>query len=127
MEKPARGGEKRTAVWASHPEEGGSDDGVAPPVCDPRVVPHRWVVCERCTPSGSAVDTGHDVAAQVQGAARAAERRCGGRSAGPAWGAQYPANYCATSQRDSIIIAPVSAYHRANYAYRYSRFRRIAE
>jgi hypothetical protein len=32
-------------------------------------------------------------------------------------------NYCATSWRDSTIIAPVSAYHRASYVYRYSRFR----
>ena len=30
-------------------------------------------------------------------------------------------NYCATSWRDSTIIAPVSAYHRASYAERYSR------
>src|SRR5918912_1519694 len=31
MGKPSRGGEKRTAVWASHHEERGSDDVVAPP------------------------------------------------------------------------------------------------
>src|SRR6266568_5968717 len=31
MEKPSRGGEKRTAVWASHPEDRGSDDVIAPP------------------------------------------------------------------------------------------------
>src|SRR6266446_7540575 len=73
MEKPSRGGEKRTAVWASHPEERGSDDVVAPPVCDHRVVPHRWVVCDRCNPSGSAADAGHEAAAWVRGSARAAE------------------------------------------------------
>src|SRR5207237_516093 len=47
MEKPSRGGEKRIAVWASYPEEQGSDDVVAPPVCDHRVIPHRWVGFER--------------------------------------------------------------------------------
>ena len=73
MEKPARGGEKRTAVWASHHEERGSDDVVAPPVCDHRVVPHRWEVFDRCNPSGSAADAGHDAAAWVRGSARAAE------------------------------------------------------
>ena len=41
MEKPSRGGEKRTAVWAAHPEERGSEDVVAPPVCDHRGVPPR--------------------------------------------------------------------------------------
>src|SRR6266481_1412476 len=73
MEKPSRGGEKRTAVWASHHEERGSDEVVAPPVCDPRVVPHRWVVFDRCNPSGSAADAGLDAAARVLGAARAAD------------------------------------------------------
>ena len=73
MEKPSGGGEKRTAVWASHREERGSDDGVAPPVCDHRGVPHRWVVFDRCNPSGAAADAGHDAAARVLGAARAAD------------------------------------------------------
>ena len=31
-------------------------------------------------------------------------------------------NYCATSRRDSTIIAPVSAYHSGSYIERYSRF-----
>src|SRR5215475_10002806 len=31
-------------------------------------------------------------------------------------------NDCATSRRDSTIIAPVSVYHRVSYAERYSRF-----
>ena len=46
---------------------------MAPPVCDPRVVPHRWVVFDRCNPSGSAADAGFDAAARVLGAARAAD------------------------------------------------------
>jgi hypothetical protein len=45
---------------------------VAPPGGDHRVAPHRWVVCERCTPSGAAADAGHAAAARVLGAARAA-------------------------------------------------------
>ena len=73
MEKPSRGGEKRTAVWASPHEERGSDDVVAPPVGDHRVVPHRWVEFDRCNPSGSAADADHDAAARVLGAARAAD------------------------------------------------------
>ena len=36
-------------------------------------VPHRWVVFDRCNPSGAAADAGHDAAARVLGAARAAE------------------------------------------------------
>ena len=72
MEKPSRGGEKRTAVWASHHEERGSDDVVAPPVGDHRVVPHRWGVVDRRHPSESAAAAGHEAAARVRGAARAA-------------------------------------------------------
>ena len=72
MKKPLRGGKKRAAVWASPHEERGSDDVVAPPVGDPRVVPHRWVVFARCNPSESAADAGHEAAARVRGAARAA-------------------------------------------------------
>jgi hypothetical protein len=73
MEKPSRGGEKRTAVWASHHEERGSDEVVAPPVCAHRGVPHRWVVFDQCNPSGAAADAGRDAAARVLGAVRAAE------------------------------------------------------
>jgi len=72
MEKPSRGGDKRTAVWASPHEERGSDDVVAPPVCDPRIVPHRWGVVDRGNPSESAVDAGLEAAARVRGAARTA-------------------------------------------------------
>ena len=62
-----------TAVWASHHEERCSDGVVAPPVCAHRGVPHRWVVFDRCNPSGSAADAGHEAAARVRGAAREAE------------------------------------------------------
>ena len=44
MERPSRGGEKRTAVWASPHEERGSDGAVAPPMCAHRVVLHHGVV-----------------------------------------------------------------------------------
>jgi len=50
--RPERGGEKRTAMWASHHEELCSDGVVSPHVCDPMVVPHRWVVREWCNPVG---------------------------------------------------------------------------
>jgi hypothetical protein len=73
MEKPAREGEKRTAVWASQHEERGSDDGVAPPVGDHRIVPHRRGVFDQCNPSGSATDAGLDAAVRVRGAARAVD------------------------------------------------------
>ena len=73
MEKPSRGGEKRTAAWAAHHEARGSDAVVAPPVGDHRVVPHRWGVFDRCNPSGSAADAGHEAAARVRGVARAVE------------------------------------------------------
>jgi hypothetical protein len=41
-----------------------------PPVCDHRVVPHRWVVFDRCNPSGAAADAGHEAAARVRGGLR---------------------------------------------------------
>ncbi len=41
--KPSQGGAKRTAVWAAHHEERCSDGVIAPHVCDPMGVPHRWV------------------------------------------------------------------------------------
>ena len=46
---------------------------VAPPVGDHRVIPHRWMVCEWCHPSGSAADAGHEAAARGRGSARAAD------------------------------------------------------
>src|SRR2546428_10444760 len=73
MEKPSRGGEKRTAVWASHHEERGSDGAVSPPMCDHRVVLHRCVVREWCNPSGSTVATCLNAAARTRRAARAVQ------------------------------------------------------
>ena len=73
MEKPSRGGEKRTAVWALPHEERGSDDVVAPPVGDPIGVPARGVMPDRCHSSGSAVDARRDTTAGVQRAERAAD------------------------------------------------------
>ncbi len=62
-----------TAVWASHHEELCSDGVVSPHVCDPIVVPHRWVRLDGCNPSGSAVDTCLDAAARARRAERAAD------------------------------------------------------
>ena len=96
MREPSRGGEKRTAVWASHPEERGRDDVAAPPVCAPRGVPHCWVVLDRCNPAGSVAAAGPEAAARGEGL-RVRRMTYGGRAAGPAWVAQDLANYCATS------------------------------
>ena len=59
-------------MWASHPEERGSDGGVSPHVCDHMVVPARGVVLAQCNPSGSAVDAGLDATVRALPAARAA-------------------------------------------------------
>ena len=73
MTRPYQGGEKTTAVWASHHEELCGDGVVAPPVCAHMVVPCRWVVLDGCNPSGSAVDAGRDAAARVLRAECAAD------------------------------------------------------
>src|SRR5713226_4913334 len=96
MERPSRGGEKRAAVWASHHEERGSDDVVAPPVCDHRVVPHRWVVFDWCNPSGSACR--------------------------PFMGRPVPRQLMRNELLDLTTIVPATAYHRRSYAERYSRY-----
>src|SRR2546427_3894003 len=73
MEKPSRGGEKRTAVWASQHEERGSDGAVAPPMCEHRVVLHRCVGREGCHPSGATGATCLHAAARMRWAARAVQ------------------------------------------------------
>src|SRR2546426_10483929 len=73
MERSSRGGEKRTAVWASPHEERGSDGAVAPPMCDHRVVLYRCVVREWGHPSGAAVAPGLHAAARTRRAARAVQ------------------------------------------------------
>jgi len=73
MERASRGGEKRTAVWASPHEERGSDGAVAPPMCAHRVVLHRCVVREWCHPSGAAGAPGLHAAARTRRAARAVQ------------------------------------------------------
>ena len=42
--RPSHGGENITAVWTTHHAERCSDGVVSPHVCDPMLVPHRWVV-----------------------------------------------------------------------------------
>ena len=73
MERPSRGGERRTAVWPSQHEERESDGAVSPPMCDHKVVLHHCVVREWCTPSGSAVATCLHAAARRRRAARAGQ------------------------------------------------------
>src|SRR5260370_7551029 len=50
MERASRGGEKRTAVWASYHEEQGSDGAVAPPMCAHRLVLHHAAARQSCPP-----------------------------------------------------------------------------
>jgi hypothetical protein len=69
----AHGGEKRTAVWASHHEELCSAWVVSPYVCDYRVIPDRGVLPDRCHASGSAMDACSDTPAGTQRAERAAD------------------------------------------------------
>ena len=70
MERPSRGGEKRTAVWASHPEDRGRDGAVAPPMCDHSVILHRCVVRAWGHPSEAAGAPGLHAAAHTRRAAR---------------------------------------------------------
>ena len=73
MERPSQGGEKRTAVWASHHEERGSDGAISPPMCAHRGCLHHYVVWEWCTPSRAAVATCLNAAARMRRAARAVQ------------------------------------------------------
>jgi hypothetical protein len=70
MERPSRGGEKRTAAWASPHEERGSDGAIAPPRGDHRVGFHRCVVREWYNPSGSAAVTCLNATARTRRAER---------------------------------------------------------
>ena len=108
MERPSRGGEKRTAVWASPHEERGSDGAVAPPMCDHRVVLHRCVVREWCHPSGAAVAPGLHTATRTRRAARAVQG-----DVVSVWQVLPP--FLRTALPDLTTIAPVTAYYRINY------------
>jgi hypothetical protein len=73
MERPSRGGEKRTAVWAAPHEARGRDGAVAPPMCDHSVILHRCVVREWGHPSEAAGAPGLHAAAHTRRAARAVQ------------------------------------------------------
>jgi hypothetical protein len=73
LARPSPGGEKRTAVWASRPEDLWSAWVVFPHVFDYMVVPDRGVVRARCNPLGAAVDAGLDAAARARRAERAVD------------------------------------------------------
>src|SRR5262249_43986062 len=73
LERPSRGGEKRTTLCASHHEERGNDGAVAPPMCDHRVGCHRCVVRAWYNPSGSAVVTCRIATARTRRAERAVQ------------------------------------------------------
>src|SRR6266849_4880277 len=72
LARPSQGGEKRTAVWASRPEDLLSDGVVSPHVFDHMVVPALGVVLHWCNRLGSAVDAGLDATARALRAERAA-------------------------------------------------------
>jgi hypothetical protein len=61
-----------TAVWASHHEELGSDDVMAPHMFAPLVDPDRGVVLDLCNPPGAAVDAVLEAATQALRAERTA-------------------------------------------------------
>src|SRR5215510_10681870 len=75
VERPWPGGEKRRGGRASHHEELCSAWGVAPSVCDHRVLPERDGVSERCHSSESAMDACSDTPAWARRAERAADGR----------------------------------------------------
>ena len=111
MEKPSRGGEKRTAGWASHPEEQGSDDVAAPPLCDHRGVPHRWVVLHRCHPSGSTADPRPGAAASWPASAGAADDGVVDVPQ-PFIGRPVPRQLLRNAWLDVTTIMPTTACHR---------------
>ena len=56
LARPCQGGDKMTAMWASHHEALCSAGVVAPHVHTHMVAPHRWGVLDGGNPLGSAVD-----------------------------------------------------------------------
>ena len=101
LARPFQGGEKMTAVWASHHEELCSAGVVAPHVHTHMVAPHRWGVLDGGNPLGSAVD---------------ASRR-------PSMGRPLPHYLMRNALLDLTTILPATAYHRRSYAERYSRYK----
>jgi hypothetical protein len=63
----------RAAIWASHHEERGSDEVVAPLVGAPGLSLIAGGCLIDATPRGAAADAGHEAAARGLGAARAAD------------------------------------------------------
>jgi len=76
------------------------------PVCAHRVVPHRWVVCDRCNPWG-----------QPRTPVLGTFRR-------PFMGRPVPRQCMRNALLDLTTIVPATAYHRRSYAERYSRYSR---
>ena len=124
MEKPSRGGEKRTAVWTSHPEDRGSDDGIAP----------RYVTTEWSLIAGEYV-----IGAIPRGRPRMPAMRlphgCEGLCVWrrtvlwtfrepSLWVVMCAVNYCATRGSISPPIIPATACHQRDYVERCSRYRK---
>jgi hypothetical protein len=126
MEKPAREGEKRTAVWASQHEERGSDDGVAPPVGDHRVVPHRWGVFDQCNASGSAMNACSDIPAMGATGLRARRRAVLWTFREPSLCRHVHRALLRNAVLDVTPIILATACHQSNDVETYSRGRIIA-
>ena len=88
---------------ASHHEERCSDGVVAPPICDHRVVPHRWVVFDRGNLRG-----------QPRTPVLCTSRR-------PFMGRPVPRPLMRNALRYLTTIVPTTTCHRRSYAERYSR------
>src|SRR5262249_9003674 len=71
--RPEHGGEKMTAVWASHHKDRCSDGVVAPHRFDPLIGPALGVVLDRCNPPGVAVDAVLEATTHARRAERTAD------------------------------------------------------
>ncbi len=109
-------------MWASHHEELCSDGVVSPHVCDPMVVPHRWVVREWCNPVGQpwmlvvTLPSVHDGLRVLLMAVLWTFRRL---SMGRPAHRQLTRN----ALLDLTTIIPATTCHQRNYVEAYSRFR----
>ena len=108
-------------MWASRHEGLVSQDGVAPHVCDPLLVPHGWAVLERGNPWGSAGDAGLDTAAQAR-RLRVLLMAVWCPCRRPSMGRQVPHAFMRNALLDLTTILPATPYHQRNDVEAYSRY-----
>src|SRR6266446_6828035 len=114
MEKPSRGGEKRTAVWASHPEDRGSDEVIAPPC-----VTTGWSrIAGECvsgaTPRGQPRMPAMRLPHGCEGL-RVWRRTVWWTFRRPFMGRPVPRQLLRNELLDVTTIVPATAYHRRSY------------